>query len=170
MAYQANDELTVGGSADLVYAGLDMQMLIDGAQMNDMLPVTMNPFATQSAGEVVPDATFAGMLGSLGMLHYAHFDMNKEGDYSSEATAFGFAGKLGLLYDVSETVTIGASCHLKSALADLEGLAKCGNSCLHGVLLLWPWRRACRDRATRRGFGHLALRQPGPPTIVRGFP
>jgi len=123
VTYRVNDQLVLGGSADLVYAGLDMQMLIDGAQMNDMLPITMNPFATQSMGEVMPDDVFAGMLGSLGMLHYAHLDMNKEGDYASEATAFGFAGKLGLVYDLNDALTIGATYHLKSALADLEGRA-----------------------------------------------
>ena len=45
-AYNVTNQLTLGGSVDFVWAGMDLQMAMSGTQMMDMMPVALNPAAT----------------------------------------------------------------------------------------------------------------------------
>ena len=116
--YRLNDKLIIGGTADLVYAGLDMEMLISGAQFTDM----MTP-GQQTMGTATPDAIFAGILAdpSLGEMEYAHLSLNDESDVKSATDAFGFGLNLGFLYQATDKIAIGGIYHSKTWLADLEG-------------------------------------------------
>ncbi|HMW18960.1 MAG TPA: hypothetical protein PKN13_12095 [Accumulibacter sp.] len=48
LAWQANDQLTIGGSMDYVWASVNLQMLIDGAHFGERL--ADQRFAEQHAG------------------------------------------------------------------------------------------------------------------------
>lgn len=118
LTYRVNEQLVLGGSLDLVYAGLDMEMLVSGAQFGDMMDPTQ-----QTMGTATPDATFGALLANFAAdtLHYAHLAGNDPSAVKSATTAWGFGAKLGLVFAASENLSIGASYQTKTSMADLEG-------------------------------------------------
>lgn len=127
LTYTVNSNLTIGGSVDLVWAGMDLQMAMGGGQFMDMMPKTMNPMATNAGGTVSGSMVqaFGGMM-QAGMLNMAnpvgwgYFDFSNDNDFSGKAHATGYAGKLGVVYKVNPKFTVGATYHSKTNLSDLE--------------------------------------------------
>ena len=107
---EVNDKLTVGGSIDYVWAGLDMLMTVSGFQIDGM------------ARQNLIGGSMAGAL--AGDLSSAKFDFSNGSDYTGQAKGSGFGGKLGLTYKFSDNLTFGASYHSKTNLSDLTGDAK----------------------------------------------
>lgn len=127
LSYNVSPELTIGGSVDFVWAGMDLQMAMSGRQFMDMMPKTMNPMATNSGGTVSGSMVqaFGGMM-QAGMLNMAnpvgwgYFDFSNSNDFTGKAHATGYAGKLGVVYKASPKLTLGATYHSKTNLSDLE--------------------------------------------------
>ena len=132
-------KLSVGGSVDYVWAGMDLQMAMAGDMMGSMMQSgaisgslvngmmglmaynpdgtynTNNPFYNPlGAGGVAP-AT-AGIVG----LNYGYFDFTDSSDYTGEAKGAGFAGKLGFTYKVNSKLNVGGTLHTKTSMSDLE--------------------------------------------------
>lgn len=63
LAYQVSDDLTLGGSFDYVWAGMDIQWLVDGAHFADMMGGT-RAFGDVSGNMVT---TMQGMMGPAGI-------------------------------------------------------------------------------------------------------
>ena len=110
LAYNVNDKLTVGGSLDLVWAGLDLIMPMTAAQMG-VAGVTMD-------GSMAP---------AMGMMNFgnnpmdsAQFDFSNGSDFSGKARGYGVAGKLGVAFKATDQLTIGATYHSKTNLNDLS--------------------------------------------------
>lgn len=123
LAYNINENFIIGGSADFVWAGMDIKMALSGYQFGDMLPASVG--GSQNFGEVgntmidnrfVPAITGGQFLGA----NWARFDFSNSNDFTGEARGYGAAGKIGFVYKVTPQLTIGATYHSKTALSDLE--------------------------------------------------
>ena len=123
-AREVNDKLTVAGSIDYVWAGMDLRMAMPGMMMGDMM---MNPNSsfgsitgglTDQMGGMMGENT-TGMEGIMG-LNYGYFDFADSDPNRGEARGAGFAGKIGLTFKASNKLTIGATYHSKTSMSDLE--------------------------------------------------
>lgn len=108
VAYNVNDKLTIGGTVDLVWAGMDLIMSMGGGQLQQM-----------TAGGLVTGA-LAPALPGFNANDIFQFDFSNGSDFTGEAMGYGMAGKLGLTYALSDTVTFGATYHSKTRLSDLK--------------------------------------------------
>lgn len=106
LTYAVNQDLTIGGSLDLVWAMMDLRMAATGAQLGNMV--------TASSGAL------GGALPGLAGAAWARIDFSDNNDYTGKAKATGFAGKIGFVYKASPTVTIGGTYHSKTSLDDME--------------------------------------------------
>lgn len=112
---EVNDKLTVGGSIDFVWAGMDIMMDMSGQQ-----------FGTLAQGGNVSGTMFGGLNqmmqgGIVSDVNWARFDFSNDSDYTGEAMGTGLGGKLGLTYKVNNQLTLGASYHTKTNLSDMTG-------------------------------------------------
>lgn len=111
LTYNVNQNLTVGGSLDFVWAMMDMQMVMPLANM---------------AGLVTPtgmgNGTIMGALGGMmaGGYDNARLNFSDHNDLTGKAKTTGWAGKLGFTYKVSPAVTIGGTYHSKTSLDDMK--------------------------------------------------
>jgi len=111
VAFQVTPQFAVGASLDLVWASLDLRMALPGA----LLQPAPGGLVTGGGG------TLAMALGSMEALPvWARVDFSNSSDFSGEAKATGWGGKLGLVYQATPTVTLGASYHLKTSLKDMK--------------------------------------------------
>lgn len=106
VAYQVTPEFAVGASLDFMWASLDMRMAGQVAQFGSMM--------TGGSGSI------AAGLGMLPATDWARIDFSNSSDFSGAAKSTGWAGKLGAIYKVSPTVTLGASYQLESSLKDMK--------------------------------------------------
>lgn len=117
--WNVTDKVRVGGSADFIWAGMDLQMAMSQSQFVDMA-------STQQIGTAGGSMMQAfGMLfepmGGQGIraLHHAYFDFSNNSAFTGEAKSTGWAGKLGVVYDVLDNVTVGATYHTKTRMGNL---------------------------------------------------
>lgn len=132
VAYDVSPEFTIGGSLDLVWAGMDIKMAMSGAQFGDMVGVLGG---TQSAG-VASGSMVSGLASKVGTfmnngmgtgagfgtgpVNWARFDFSNSGAFTGEAKGAGFAGKIGGVYRPNQQLAIGATYHTKTSLSDLK--------------------------------------------------
>ncbi|MDH5484155.1 MAG: outer membrane protein transport protein [Gammaproteobacteria bacterium] len=127
LTYEVDSKLTVGGTIDFVWAGMDLKMAMSGAQFMDFMPTTVNPLATNAGGTASGTlvSAFAGAVG-VGMMNPANpvnttrFDFSNSSDYTGEASSTGYGAKLGFVYKVNNKLTLGGTYHLETSLGDLK--------------------------------------------------
>jgi long-chain fatty acid transport protein len=123
VAVEVNDKLSLGGSVDYVWAGMDVQWLVDGKHFADLMATSANPAATHTFGVAsgsMVDAFGTQMgLGNITGLGWGYFDFSNDNRYTGQAVGTGYAGKLGLTYKVSSRLTMGATYHSKTRISDL---------------------------------------------------
>ncbi|MEN8168904.1 MAG: outer membrane protein transport protein [Pseudomonadota bacterium] len=105
LAYTVNDELVVGGSIDYVWGGMDLRMAIDATTFGNMM----------LGGLIDTNMTIPGGWSA------ARFDFEEGGSMAQATKGNGYAGKLGMTYKVNDKLTMGASYHAKTAMADFKG-------------------------------------------------
>lgn len=110
-SYQVTDKLTIGGSIDAMWEGLNLDLLLGADQVGSLIG------AGRASGSLV------GALGGLPDLRGAHFSLTKDQFLGSGVDAWGVGGKLGMLYRVTPETIVGASYTLKSQMNDMEGRA-----------------------------------------------
>ncbi len=128
LAYSVSPDLNIGGSIDYVWAGMDVQWLIDGTHFADMLPAAMNPGATRTFGAVAQTSTIlapfmAGIGGGVGQfiqLNYGYFNFNSPSTFDQKAKGTGWAGNVGFTYKINPALTIGGVYHAKTSLSDMK--------------------------------------------------
>ena len=114
LSFDVNDKLTIGGSLDFVWAGLDLRMAMSGAQFGDLATP-----GQQNAGTA--SGSLVNAVGAFGMpVNYAYFDFSNGSRFSGKARGYGGAGKLGAAYRVNSRFTLGASYHSETKLGDME--------------------------------------------------
>lgn len=132
--YTLNKQVTVGGSVDYVRAGMDLKMMMSGAQMFSMMGMpssltglpanyhgTMSGSMVDSMGSMTSDGTSPNVMYGL---NYGHFDFSDGSPYSGEAQGSGLAFKLGGVFVVDDKLSLGATYHSETALGDLTGSAE----------------------------------------------
>lgn len=107
LAYNVNDNLTIGGSVDWVWATMDIKMAATAADFGAMATGMSAGMGAMMAGPLSTATTF-------------RLDFSDNNDFSGKAFGSGFAGKLGLTYKVSPNLTVGAVYHSKTSLGDME--------------------------------------------------
>jgi long-chain fatty acid transport protein len=109
LAWQATPDLTLAGSLDYVWASLDMRMAASGAQLGGLVTGA--------------DGNLAMALPALGGAPWARIDFSNNSKFSGAASSQGYAAKLGLLYQASPELRLGASYHSKTRLKDMRTTA-----------------------------------------------
>ena len=120
LVYDVDERLHVGGSVDLVWAGIDIQMALSEAQFVDLVTTQQRGTAGGSLTQVF--GALYEPFGGTGVrrLHHAYFDFANDSDFTGQANGMGLAAKIGVVYEVSQELTVGATYHSKTAIGNLE--------------------------------------------------
>lgn len=122
LAWKVNERLTLAATVDFVWAGMDLRMAMSGAQFNDMV----NPQSQRggrASGRIVQ--SFGQMLQGMPAgtaVDYAYFDFSNTDPMTGSAKGYGYAGKVGLLYEVSRELSVGFTYHSETSLSDLDAV------------------------------------------------
>lgn len=108
-AYNVNDRLNVGGSLDLVWAGMDLKMAVPASMLVD----APGGLITGRGGAFTAFDFTAGAT-------WGRFDFSNGSPFTGEAKGYGFGAKLGLTYKVSDNLSVGATYHSQTNLSDLQ--------------------------------------------------
>ncbi|TCJ15053.1 aromatic hydrocarbon degradation protein [Parasulfuritortus cantonensis] len=117
VAYNVNDRFNVGGSLDFVWAMMDLKMAMPGAMMYNMIGsgLISGTMVDGLMGQM-SDGSTAGITDIYG----GYFDFSDSSDFTGKAKGYGYAGKLGFTYKLSNTVSLGATYHSKTSLGDMS--------------------------------------------------
>lgn len=121
LAVNVNQDFTIGGSVDFVWAGMDLKWLIDGLHFANMMPGQTNRF-----GSVSPTSSLLTPFGNAiggGMfttVNYGYFDFDTGSPMTQKATSTGWAGNIGFTYKVSPKLAVGGIYHAKTNLSDMK--------------------------------------------------
>ncbi|ACB74751.1 OmpP1/FadL family transporter [Opitutus terrae] len=118
LAWQVNEALTIAATADFVWAGMDLQMAMTGAQFMDL--VSTQQIGLASGGIVQGFGQALQQMPPGTSVDYAYFNFANGSDFTGEASGSGYAGKIGVVYKVSPTLTFGATYHSQTRLSDLK--------------------------------------------------
>jgi len=122
LSYEANSNLTIGGSLDVVWAMMDLKMAMAGSQFADMVaPLGGTQTYGMASGPMVDGLVGAFMGGVLSNVDWTYFNFSDKSDYTGRAKATGLAGKIGFTYKISPQFTVGGVYHSKTNLGDMEG-------------------------------------------------
>ena len=118
LAYTVNSDLSIGGTVDYVWAGMDLKMAMPGSDFFDFA------FGSQAYG-TAGGSLVQGLGGAIAAtqiagVNWVRFDFSDSGDFTGEAKGSGVGGKIGAVYKVSETVKLGATYHSKTSISDLN--------------------------------------------------
>lgn len=110
-SFQVNEKLAIGGGIDAMWQALNLDLLLGADQVVSLLG------AGRVTGSLVP------VLGGLPDLRGAHFSLTKDQPLASGIDAWGFGGRLGMVFKATPETTLGAAYTFKSHLDDMEGRA-----------------------------------------------
>ncbi|MDO9196242.1 OmpP1/FadL family transporter [Rhodoferax sp.] len=122
VAYQVNQNLTVGATLKFMWSSLDMQM-------NGSLATLAGPqgIVTGGVGGLATTmGTMAQAVGPYSNLNpdptttIARIDFSDDNKFTGAAKSTGFGASLGAVYKVNKDVTVGGSYQFKSALSDMK--------------------------------------------------
>ncbi|MBA4136846.1 MAG: aromatic hydrocarbon degradation protein [Opitutus sp.] len=120
LAWQVSERLTIAATADFMWAGMDLKMAMSGAQFFDLVMPNSQQFG-RASGTIIQ--SFNGMMGQLPAgtnVDYAYFNFSNGSDFTGAARGYGYAGKIGLVYQANDQLTLGLTYHSESALGDLK--------------------------------------------------
>ena len=123
LTYDVNDKLTIGGSLDFVWAGMDLKMALPGSSFMDMMSTQVFGSASGSMLAAVGPYASSGACGGAvtdNCINWARVDFSNDSAFTGQAKGNGGAFKLGGTYKVSSQLTLGATYHSKTSLGDLE--------------------------------------------------
>lgn len=110
-SYQINDKLTVGGSIDAMWQGLNLNLLLGAGQVGSLIG------SGRVKGSLLP------VLGGLPDMRGAHFGLTKNEPLASGVESWGFGGRIGMTYKVSKDTMFGLDYAIESQMNDMEGRA-----------------------------------------------
>ncbi len=122
VAYQVNQNLTVGATLKFIWSSLDMQM-------NGSLASLAGPNGIVTGGVGGLATTIGTMAQAVGPYTQtnpdpnatiARIDFSDENDFTGAAKSTGFGAAIGMTYKVNKDVMMGASYQFKSALDDMK--------------------------------------------------
>lgn len=128
IAYNVNDKLTIGGTVDFVWAGMDLKMAMpgDASGFGDFVESTVGGGIYNGAhmGGIATGPLVDGLVnaidgGAISSVNWVRFDFSNDNDFTGEATSTGYGGKIGFVVREGK-LTIGGAYHLKTSLGDME--------------------------------------------------
>lgn len=123
LVYDVNSQLTIAGSLEFVWAGMDLQMLLPGSKMAPMMKPGGSPLGSVG-GSMISDRFLPAMgAGKMSGFNWGYFDFSNDSDFSGKTHSTGWAGTFGATYKINSQLTVGGSYHGKTALDDMEGSA-----------------------------------------------
>lgn len=120
LALKVSDRLHVAATADFMWAGMDLRMAMSGTQFFDLVTPARQQFG-RASGPIVQG--FGGQMAMLPAgtnVDYAYFDFSNGNDFTGAARGYGYAGKVGLVYQAHDRLALGLTYHTRSALGDLK--------------------------------------------------
>ena len=117
LSYRINEKLSIGVTADLVWAGMNLDMPMSGAQFTDLTNPSMQN-SGMASGSLLNSMMPFMMAGY--QLDWARFEFNSGTQVTGEAMGVGMAAKVGLLYQPNDQLSIGLVYHSQTSLNDLE--------------------------------------------------
>ena len=120
LVYRVNDRLQVAATADFVWAGMDVQMAMSGNQFFDLVMPTSQRFGRASGTIVQSFGQIMSTLPAGSSVDYAHFNFTNGSRFTGKARGYGYAGKVGLVYQASPDLRVGFTYHSTTALGDLR--------------------------------------------------
>ncbi len=113
-SYRVNEDFTVGASLDAMWQGLNLDLFLRTDQVG-----ALYADGRASGGLMYP---LLNMLAPGGPgLQGAHFSLSKNSPLGSGVDAWGYSGRLGMLYRVSPETRVGASYQFESQMSDMTG-------------------------------------------------
>lgn len=117
VAWNITKNTTIGGSVDLLWTSMDLQMDMDGAHFKGM-----------AEGGAVSGTMFNSLHRMMVSttdphvddINYVRFDFSNNNPLIGQAIGYGTAAKIGLTHRLSKNLTVGGSYHTRSRLSDLE--------------------------------------------------
>lgn len=119
LVYRVNDKLQIAATADFIWAGMDLKMAMSGNQFFDLVMPSSQRFG-RASGSIVQ--SFGQILSTLphgSSVDYAYFDFANGSPFTGEARGYGYAGKVGLVYQAGKDLSFGLTYHTQTALNDL---------------------------------------------------
>ncbi len=110
LAMEVSPNFSVGGTFDIVWAQMDLQMPMETTQIGAM----------QSLGMVNFSGGLAAALGGMAPGDVAYINFSDTNRFTGKAKAAGYAGKIGFTYKMNSKLTLGATYHSKTKLSDME--------------------------------------------------
>lgn len=121
IAFKVNNKLSIAGQLDFVWAGMDIQMDLDGATFADMaFGSDPNVDFGSASGTMVDAFQGAAQAGMVSDVNWARFDFSNDNDFTGEARGYGLGAKLGFVYEATNQFSFGGTYHTKTSLSDLE--------------------------------------------------
>jgi long-chain fatty acid transport protein len=114
VSYKVNERTNVGATLDFTWASLDMRMASMFSQMAGMSPVPTGGFATMMG---------AIQQGNMPAPSTVRIDFSDNHNFTGAAKSSGITGKLGMTFEASKDLTLGASYQLKTRLGDMKTTA-----------------------------------------------
>lgn len=119
LVYKFSETLQIGATADFVWAGMDLQMAMSGNQFFDLVMPTSQQFGRASGTIVQSFGQILAMMPAGTSVDYAYFNFSNGSMFTGEARAYGYGGKLGVLYSPSPDLSFGLTYHTQSKLSDM---------------------------------------------------
>ncbi len=122
LVYAVNSKLQIGGSVDFVWAGMDLRMAMSESQFQDLANPASQQDGSASGSMVDSFGTMYEPFNGSGInkLYHAYFDFSNNNALSGKARGYGLGAKLGMTYEMTPQLTIGATYHAKTWLNDLK--------------------------------------------------
>ena len=119
LVYKFSETLQIGATADFMWAGMDLQMAMSGSQFFDLVMPTSQQFGRASGTIVQSFGQILAMMPAGTSVDYAYFNFTNGSMFTGEARAYGYGGKLGVLYTPSKELSFGLTYHTQSKLSDM---------------------------------------------------
>ena len=123
LAWKVNDQLSVAATLDFVWAGMDLKMAMTGAQFGDLVTPTSHHIGEASGGIVQSFGQIMQQMPTGTSVDYAYFNFANGNPFTGAAKGYGYAGKIGLLYQPTADVAFGLTYHSETELSDLKASA-----------------------------------------------
>lgn len=120
LAYKVNDQLQIAATVDFVWAGMDLKMAMSGAQFFDLVDPRSQQFGRASGGIVQGFSQMMQTLPPGTNVDYAYFDFSNGNAFTGAAQGYGYAAKIGFLFQPSPKLTVGGTYHTETRLSDLK--------------------------------------------------
>ena len=110
LSMQVHKDVNIGASLDYAWMSLDMKMAATVPMLTQMVTGAQGLFGQ----------TLANPAGPLSQAQWARIDFSDGNDFTGEAKARGWTGKLGMTWQLAPGLMLGASHHFKTSLPDMK--------------------------------------------------